>query len=1166
MTGTSDMVKRLGTGLRGAAAALAMIIAATMAHADIREDITTRMTGIQALLDADRPADAENLARAAVEQAERGLGAKAAETANLYRLLGDALFNQKRFMEAEPYFRKALAGREAALGPDNLDVARSAGDLAVTLKELKRYGEAETFYKQALAIRQKLLGPHHADTARSLYRLGRLYDTAGDFAKAARTVDRAIEAGRQAFGPDDRQVIVWISERSAMLHDAGDLVAAEASYRGVLPRAEAVLGEEDLATLYQGLANLLAQTARQDEAVGFYRKALAARDKALGADHPNVASSLLALGRTLLALDRPAEAEPLFVRLLELRERAAKPDNAAVAEAARFLAQAAGLQEHGARAEIFLKHALAASTRAYGANDALVGLDMLALGTHLAGQQRFREAEPLLSRAIAVIDAADPQGTSGIVARVALSFLKSATGAQDEAITLMRRALADQTAATGAASIPAADIMVSLAFMELRHGNPEEAGRLAGAAETIYAASAPLSRALLRTSTLLGDVALAQGRPQDARRIFAAALARIEARYGTASIEARSPVGRLGTAEFALGNYAEAARLFERAIALTEQVAAIDTDVAFSSRTGETEDEAAAHSAIYDYLVKSNHRLVAAQSGQREALTDKAFMAAQRVNETQAAAALGQTAQRQAAGTGALAMLVRKRQDLVDKWRADDRRLTELMSAASDTATSAALRTQLDDTDAQIRKIDERLRVDFPEFADLQKPSLVSITQVQARLAEDEVLLFFSETTQIANAGFETYLWAIPKRGDPAWIRLQPDTSEISAAVRHLRASMGIGTETRGAQSFSESPSSDWRSDVIAAASDLYDWTIGPVENLIAGKKLLIVPSRKLSRLPFHLMVSERPPADAADPYREARWLLRDHAITVLPAVSALRAPGAARPPDDGRTPFLGFANPLLTGSDDDDRRAFARQACPEAVADGIIRAAAQTSAGGLAEASSFFRGATADVAAVRRLAPLPETTDEACAIARTLGADADALRLGAAATETEIKRLSIAGALARVRLLHFATHGLVSGDLAGLAEPAIVLTPPDEPSAENDGLLTSSEVTTLKLDADWVVLSACNTASGDGGGEALSGLAKAFFYAGARALLVSHWPVNSDAAVSLVTGTVKAMADDTSIDRAEALRRTMLAEIDKGGPHADPANWAPFVLVGMSR
>ena len=97
--------------------------------------------------------------------------------------------------------------------------------------------------------------------------------------------------------------------------------------------------------------------------------------------------------------------------------------------------------------------------------------------------------------------------------------------------------------------------------------------------------------------------------------------------------------------------------------------------------------------------------------------------------------------------------------------------------------------------------------------------------------------------------------------------------------------------------------------------------------------------------------------------------------------------------------------------------------------------------------------------------------------------------------------------------MLHFATHGLLPHETAsiaaGLAEAALLLTPPDAASDEDDGLLTASEVTLLKLNADWVIMSACNTGGGDKSGEALSGLARAFFYAGARALLASHWYVD---------------------------------------------------------
>src|SRR5262245_66451196 len=100
----------------------------------------------------------------------------------------------------------------------------------------------------------------------------------------------------------------------------------------------------------------------------------------------------------------------------------------------------------------------------------------------------------------------------------------------------------------------------------------------------------------------------------------------------------------------------------------------------------------------------------------------------------------------------------------------------------------------------------------------------------------------------------------------------------------------------------------------------------------------------------------------------------------------------------------------------------------------------------------------------------------------------------------------------------------------ASIAEPALLLTPPNQPSEEDDGLLTASEAALLKLDADWVVLSACNTAAGDGnatGAEALSGLARAFFYAGARALRVSHWAVDSTSTVRRVTKAFVDVQDD---------------------------------------
>jgi CHAT domain-containing protein len=272
---------------------------------------------------------------------------------------------------------------------------------------------------------------------------------------------------------------------------------------------------------------------------------------------------------------------------------------------------------------------------------------------------------------------------------------------------------------------------------------------------------------------------------------------------------------------------------------------------------------------------------------------------------------------------------------------------------------------------------------------------------------------------------------------------------------------------------------------------------------------------------------------------RDAAWLIKSHALSVLPSVQSLNALRTISGTTSGSRPFFGMGDPVLEGPDPAERQR------------GPKRRQAQSPVG-------FYRNGLADIRALRELAPLPDTADELRAIGKVLGATPDAINLREAASETKVK----SAPLSEYRIIQFATHGLVGGELSGLAEPALVLTPPKVPTEADDGLLTASEIAALKLNADWVVLSACNTAAGSGaeGAEALSGLARAFFYAGARALLVSHWAVYSTAATDLTTKTFAALAAAPQIGRAEAFRRAMLDLIAKGEP---PGYWAPFVVVG---
>jgi CHAT domain-containing protein len=211
------------------------------------------------------------------------------------------------------------------------------------------------------------------------------------------------------------------------------------------------------------------------------------------------------------------------------------------------------------------------------------------------------------------------------------------------------------------------------------------------------------------------------------------------------------------------------------------------------------------------------------------------------------------------------------------------------------------------------------------------------------------------------------------------------------------------------------------------------------------------------------------------------------------------------------------------------------------------------------------------DHAALAMLPRLPDTRQELTSIARALGADpAKALYLGKDANERNVETMD----LARYRIIAFATHGLVPGDLDGLTQPALALSAPQVAGVTGDGLLTMARILALKLDADWVLLSACNTAAAAGAGaEAASGLGRAFFYAGTRAVLVTNWSVHSASAQQLVSDLFRRQAADPRLSRAEALRLAMMALLDgndssEGGGKAaftygHPLFWAPYSIIG---
>ena len=337
------------------------------------------------------------------------------------------------------------------------------------------------------------------------------------------------------------------------------------------------------------------------------------------------------------------------------------------------------------------------------------------------------------------------------------------------------------------------------------------------------------------------------------------------------------------------------------------------------------------------------------------------------------------------------------------------------------------------------------------------------------------------------------------------------------------------------------------------------------------AKRLVVVSDGLLGTIPLAILVTEPTSMPKQDDvlfsqYRDVPWLARSHAIAHLPSVASLAALRATASASAAELAFVGFGDPL-----------FDRSATPvaQSAARGQVRGLGtndQTLVIRSTPRTGAMRSATS-----KDLPRLPDTADEIVAVASALGANLDRdVFLGVRATETNVMELNDTGVLKRYRVLSFATHGLVAGDLDGLDKPALALSEPSpqEAAAGADGLLTTDEILGLDLDADWVVLSACNTAAGDGSGaEAVSGLGRAFFYAGADALLVSNWPVHSEATRSLMTYLFKTYSAQSSGDRAQALRSALVYMIDEEGfrddqgrmvfSYAHPLFWAPFTLVG---
>lgn len=487
--------------------------------------------------------------------------------------------------------------------------------------------------------------------------------------------------------------------------------------------------------------------------------------------------------------------------------------------------------------------------------------------------------------------------------------------------------------------------------------------------------------------------------------------------------------------------------------------------------------------------------------------------------------------------------LARREQDAASRAQSLGRlleRLAVMPTTQTDDGTIKALEREVRLAQEQRTALANEIAARFPTYADLIAPRPTSIDDVRHALRPDEATVAFFVGAR------QTYVWTLTR--DTSRFRAVPISRErLLGQIESLRRSVDLSDGTLKRFDFT-------------AALGLYATLLAPDAAVWeTAHTLIVIPDGPLAQIPLGLLLTGRGGEATDGPGgidADRPWLIKRVAISEFSSANVLLALRTASTTTAKRRPFLGFGDPVFVAGSSAGEGATRGLSIRDLV---VASAAADTDA-----PSAVSRPSGVPLAeAFSHLPPLPDTAEELRDIARTTGADPQRdLFLGPRATVGNVK----AAELSRYRVIAFATHSLAPGEVAGLDQPALAMSNPalvSDPG--NNGFLSIDDILSLALNSDWVLLSACNTGGPDNeNGESASGLARAFFYAGARGILVSNWAVETVSARLLTTNLFRIQAADPRMSRAEALREAMLEVMHTPGQkYAHPAFWAAFSLVG---
>jgi tetratricopeptide (TPR) repeat protein/CHAT domain-containing protein len=1113
-------------------------------------------------------AKAEPLCRQALEITKAVLGEKHPNYAASLNNLAHVYESQGNYAKAEPLYRQALEIRKAVLGEKHPDFAQSLNNLAYLYNLQGNYAKAEPLHRQALEIRKAVLGEKHPDYATSLNNLAYLYNSQGNYAKAEPLFRQALDIRKAALGEKHPAFARSLNNLAHVYESQGNYAKAEPLYRQALEIRKEVLGEKhpDYAQSLNSLTLLYEAQGNYAKAEPMIRQALEIWKAALGDKHPDYAQRLNDLARLYESRGNYAKAEPLYRQALEINKAALGEKHRHYAQSLNNLAVLYHSQGNYAKAEPLVRLALEIRKAVLGEKhpDYAASLNNLALLYNSQGN--YAKAEPLHRQALEIAKEVLGEKHRDYAASLNnLAGLYKSQGNYAKAEPLHRQALEIVKEVLGDKHPAYATSLNNLARLYDTQGNYAKA-------EPLYHQALEIRKAVLGEkhpdyAQSLNNLAIlyqAQGNYAKAEPLFRQALEIRKAVLGERHPDYAQSLNNLAILYQAQGNYAMAEPLFRQALVASQiaknlvpfeqlqtddfrihphTVCYLQNHALCTWKLAETnaaperfrscdrsfllglsvldrvrqenldqEESKIQMTGEWFRLVPNRIKVLNALFGLEKKPEDleAAFWTAEQGTARAFLESLGKSRANFLAGVSAKHQT--EEMDLLQDIRLLDLRLDKESARALDKRNPdliGQLFNERREAEGKLKQLIGQLRKDYPQYAGLKYPRPCTLQQARGCLKDDEIALLFVPGTE------ESFLVLVEARP-------KPDNKTNGVAIYELPGSAELAGQVAA---LNDLETLALPARVKALGRQAYDTLLGPCKDRIKGKNLVIVPNGSLGLLPFEMLVEE-----------DGKYLIENHRIRYAPSLTALHFINLWKQKRPAPTePFFAVGDPVYDGGDE-------RVANPKKVQ------VASTSRDGLREL--LWREGKRD-----DFKRLIHSGKEVAKIAEFFGAKDDYVLTGENASEAKIKETSTANKMAKARYVHFATHGILGVDKG--KQPALVLNLVGNKT--EDGFLELSEIANLKLNADLVVLSACRTGQGRmARGEGVTGLARAFLYAGSKGVVCSLWSVDDQETSNLMVDFYQQLQKGQSAP--EALRAAQLTMIRAGKA---PLYWAPFIVIG---